>query len=267
MSINRDTIVERVVAAARQYGIELDDIVVEAGGAMVMLGLRETTADIDCSTSVFTWELLTDRYPDLPVVDFPAVGDHPAGRYIQLPGEIAVHVSECLGPFHTYKGVAYSHLEDVLKLKQALGRDKDKDDIAILEARLAFAKTLKHDESRWPHMGRGGLPGNRVFINSGNAVCDDHLDRPAVIRIQGETDSFGCEYLYMCQECLDEYDRVEGEQEDECERCGSTDDVGPYRDPDEGMSGPVYHICSTCRAKSNAYHSSDIDWYDDDEEY
>lgn len=126
---------------------------------------------------------------------------------------------------------------------------------------------LKHDENRWPHVGGGGLPGRRLHISSEDAVCDEHLNRHAIIRIQGETDSFGCEYLYMCQECLDEHDKHEEEHEDQCERCDSTEGVGPYRDPDEGMSGPVYYICSACRAKSNAYHSESVDWYDDDEEY
>ena len=35
------------------------------------------------------------------------------------------------------------------------------------------------------------------------AMCDDHTDRPATRRVQGETDSFGCEYIDMCDECHD----------------------------------------------------------------
>lgn len=37
------------------------------------------------------------------------------------------------------------------------------------------------------------------------ATCDQHPDRPAVARIQGETDSFGCELCDMCAECYEEY--------------------------------------------------------------
>lgn len=36
-------------------------------------------------------------------------------------------------------------------------------------------------------------------------MCDDHPDRPATHRVQGETDSFGCEYIDWCQECHDKY--------------------------------------------------------------
>lgn len=35
-------------------------------------------------------------------------------------------------------------------------------------------------------------------------MCDDHPDVPAVARVQGETDSFGCEMHDLCQACLDE---------------------------------------------------------------
>ncbi len=36
-------------------------------------------------------------------------------------------------------------------------------------------------------------------------MCDDHQDRPATHRVQGETDSFGCEYIDWCDECYEGY--------------------------------------------------------------
>ena len=36
------------------------------------------------------------------------------------------------------------------------------------------------------------LPGARHALPAGT-MCDEHPDRPAVARVQGETDSFGCE--------------------------------------------------------------------------
>jgi hypothetical protein len=38
------------------------------------------------------------------------------------------------------------------------------------------------------------LPGHSHQVPDGT-VCDDHPDRPAVARIQGETDSFGAELM------------------------------------------------------------------------
>ncbi|TKI01529.1 hypothetical protein FCN80_26365, partial [Martelella alba] len=48
------------------------------------------------------------------------------------------------------------------------------------------------------------LPGQFSGVPAG-VKCDEHHDRDAVKRVQGETDSFGCEYYDMCQECLDKY--------------------------------------------------------------
>lgn len=91
--------------------------------------------------------------------------------------------------------------------------------------------------------------------------CDTHEDRPAVYRVQGETDSFGCEWHDMCQECYDAYQKEDPYEDWECEHCNSKESVGPWRDPDEGMAGPVYYICAPCRIKRNRYHQ---DVYDDE---
>ena len=45
------------------------------------------------------------------------------------------------------------------------------------------------------------LPGHSCGVPT-STKCDTHPDRDAIRRIQGETDSFGCEYIDMCQECL-----------------------------------------------------------------
>ena len=53
---------------------------------------------------------------------------------------------------------------------------------------------------------------SRVYTRSGSVhrvplgmTCDDHPERPATVRVQGETDSFGCEYIDWCKECHDKY--------------------------------------------------------------
>lgn len=88
-------------------------------------------------------------------------------------------------------------------------------------------------------------------------MCDDHPDRPAVKRIQGETDSYGSEMIDMCQECYDEYLAQRealgnGSHLGFCpsRACSGTKQQVPlfaYRDPDEGMYGPVYWYCADCR--------------------
>ena len=97
------------------------------------------------------------------------------------------------------------------------------------------------------------LPGARLRFEAG-ATCDTegHENRPAVVRIQGETDSFGCEAQDLCEECLAEHDAAAQAQEEAnepqyCERCHAMRvGVRPFRDPEEGGYGPVYNYCPDC---------------------
>lgn len=97
----------------------------------------------------------------------------------------------------------------------------------------------------------GTLPGNVKRV-SGDSVCDE-CENKALYRVQGETDSFGCEYLYMCEDHYQEHLKCEEEYKDKpqyCEWCHSEkEDVCPFRDMDEGMAGPVYDVCPDCRIR------------------
>ena len=116
------------------------------------------------------------------------------------------------------------------------------------------------------------------------ATCDDHTDRPAVVRIQGETDSFGSELMDMCQECYDKYKQYLEEHKNDtsdCDWCGTDAVVYRHRDADEGCCGPVYNVCGPCIKKANdvlleeiryknmednADDLDDPEWEDDDED-
>jgi hypothetical protein len=124
------------------------------------------------------------------------------------------------------------------------------------------------------------LPGARHTVPKGQK-CDQHRRRVAVVRIQGETDSFGCELIDMCQKCLDRHiawknspaaiERRKGT----CEWCkNSADDLRDARDFEEGLSGRVYRVCGACIKRQNEELKAeaeefedcgDDDWSDDDE--
>lgn len=98
------------------------------------------------------------------------------------------------------------------------------------------------------------MPGSRHALPAG-ATCDRHQDRPAVARVQGETDSFGCEYNDMCQECVDEHRAfIEAELNSPKYCCWCKQmklHVSPHRDFEEGTSGPLYDVCADCRSEEN----------------
>ncbi|WP_287343923.1 hypothetical protein [Mesorhizobium sp.] len=113
------------------------------------------------------------------------------------------------------------------------------------------------------------LPGSGHDFPDGT-MCDDHPDRPAVARIQGETDSFGSEMNDMCQECLDAY-REEMKNADHSGVCDWCKQHMPYlrpqRDYDEGMAGRVYDVCDDCIQRVNDEARAELDAYDDDRDY
>jgi hypothetical protein len=103
-------------------------------------------------------------------------------------------------------------------------------------------------------------------------MCDEHDDRIATVRIQGETDSFGCEMGDYCQECADKIRAEIIEERSKPHYCNwckqEKTGVRAYRDIDEGMCGPVYQVCGDCRGKCQAalakehdeYYADDVRW-------
>lgn len=105
-------------------------------------------------------------------------------------------------------------------------------------------------------------------------MCDEHPDRPAVARVQGETDSFGAELWDMCQECLDQHrkEMAEADMSGTCDWCHQQKPrLRPRRDYEEGMYGRVYDVCDDCIKRVNDEDEADLEargYYDDpDDDY
>lgn len=99
------------------------------------------------------------------------------------------------------------------------------------------------------------LPGHITRLDGDSPVvpCDKD-DNPASTRIQGETDSFGAEYINLCEGCYRDYleRQKTADNSGVCDTCKKhADRVRAWRDPDEGSSGPVYYICDPCRKRFN----------------
>jgi hypothetical protein len=106
------------------------------------------------------------------------------------------------------------------------------------------------------------LPG---AVHAPHGMCDNHPDRPATVRVQGETDSFGCEMYDYCAECA-KSDREEARQPivGNCGWCDSREvELRPKRDYEEGMNGPVYYVCEQCRKRCDDRVAQELGDYDD----
>lgn len=110
------------------------------------------------------------------------------------------------------------------------------------------------------------LPGARHTPPEGT-MCDEHPDRPAVTRLQGETDSFGCEMHDLCWECLKaeyEFRKTAPPHIGKCDWCKTPGvKLRPRRDMDEGMSGRVYDVCTPCVERDVARINQELDEQDD----
>lgn len=110
------------------------------------------------------------------------------------------------------------------------------------------------------------LPGAHHSVPAG-VKCDEHPDRPATHRVQGETDSFGCELIDMCDECHATYKREMAETAVEratgtCEWCRKqATDLRSTRDYEEGSYGRLYDVCAACRKRANDEAQEELDRY------
>lgn len=108
------------------------------------------------------------------------------------------------------------------------------------------------------------LPGARHSVPDGTR-CDNHPRRKAVVRVQGETDSFGCEMADLCAECWEKEKAAAREpMVARCDWCRADNQhVSPRRDYEEGMCGPVYYVCKPCIDHDKARLDAELDRYDD----
>jgi hypothetical protein len=100
-----------------------------------------------------------------------------------------------------------------------------------------------------------------------DAQCDAHPTIKAAYRVQGETDSFGAEYADMCDQCYAQYKQELAQQgggfyTGTCGSCSkSNQSLFAWRDPDEGMAGPVYYACRSCKDRINERQRADAEEY------
>ena len=112
-----------------ELALDTNEYRINAGGAMVLHGLREETHDLDIWCTKKLGDALAQRC-DVQVL--------PDGtrRFVPAPD---VEIYENLQPGDTVflNGIPVAPLEVVLALKRQLNREKDRRDIAVLEAAIA----------------------------------------------------------------------------------------------------------------------------------
>ena len=112
-----------------ELALDTNEYRINAGGAMVLHGLREETHDLDIWCTKKLGNALAQRC-DVQVL--------PDGtrRFVPAP-DVEIYENMLPGETVFLNGIPVAPLEDVLALKRQLNREKDRRDIAVLEAAIA----------------------------------------------------------------------------------------------------------------------------------
>lgn len=112
-----------------ELALDTNEYRINAGGAMVLHGLREETHDLDIWCTKKLGDALAQRC-DVQVL--------PDGtrRFVPAP-DVEIYENMLPGETVFLNGIPVASLEDVLALKRQLNREKDRRDIAVLEAAIA----------------------------------------------------------------------------------------------------------------------------------
>lgn len=112
-----------------ELALDTNEYRINAGGAMVLYGLREETHDLDIWCTKKLGDTLAQRseaqvFPD------------GTRRFTPAP-DVEIYENMLPGETVFLNGIPVAPLEDVLALKRQLNREKDQRDIAVLEAAIA----------------------------------------------------------------------------------------------------------------------------------
>ncbi len=123
--MNKQELLEKL----RALDLPPDEYWIVAGGAMVLHGIREETHDIDLGCT----KELADR---LEAEGFPTERVADGGRRIVIGDEIEIYDDWEFDHVEIIDGVPVLSIDDLIAMKQALGREKDQRDLELIRAFL-----------------------------------------------------------------------------------------------------------------------------------
>ena len=126
--MNREQFIRNCKSLMKAAGIKPQEMVVAAGGSLLLRGLRSNTEDIDVSVTEKTYAHIKRVLPEWIQMEDT---NHPSGCIVLSVGPFDIHNDSATAnqDYEIIDGVACQTLEDILELKQRLNRPKDQLDI------------------------------------------------------------------------------------------------------------------------------------------
>ncbi len=121
-----------VIKELKKYNLDIKRYIIISGTAMVLHGLKSETPDIDIS--------ITPDYEEELLEDYLAVLEHinPNGTFAYMIDDIINFGVNYYSEAKEYiDGFPVQSIDDIIKLKEFLNREKDRKDLKLLYKRKA----------------------------------------------------------------------------------------------------------------------------------
>ena len=122
--MNKQEIIEKL----KQYKFDKSNYIVISGAAMVLLGIKDKTSDIDIATTQDYNDYLVDNYN----VTFEKINEYNESVYF-IDNIVNFAVTYYSDKKEYVEDIPVQNVNDILRLKKRLNREKDKIDIEKLE--------------------------------------------------------------------------------------------------------------------------------------
>ena len=121
---------EKIIRLLKEAAFDAGEYWVTSGAAMVLYGIRDVTRDIDLGcTSKLADELEGRGYPSEVLPD--------GSRRIVFSEEIELFENWIEDQAVLLEGIPAVSLEGLIRMKEKLGREKDRNDILLIKEHLA----------------------------------------------------------------------------------------------------------------------------------
>lgn len=118
---------EQIIRILKEYDLDTNNYIVISGSAMVLLGIKDTTNDIDISVTKEYYDYLLTNYD----CNLERINEN-NNKIYYIDKKINFGYDYYSFDSLKIEGIPVQKLDDIIKLKESLNRKKDQKDLELL---------------------------------------------------------------------------------------------------------------------------------------
>lgn len=118
---------KQIIKILKKYNLDTNNYVVISGSAMVLLGIKNTTNDIDISVTKEYYDYLLSNYK----CSFERISENNNKVYF-IDKTINFGIDYYTFDYLKIDEIPVQKIEDIIKLKESLNREKDRKDVELI---------------------------------------------------------------------------------------------------------------------------------------